>query len=129
MTGVRFDGTSDIRELRVLGEWAYMRTHITVTMTPPEGAPRGRGEVLKSARVLCTADGSDLTQRLVQGPVARGARREPSPRGGSHPEPGSQRKSKKLINSVGSPAVVTCNRHFPRKNCPTLAAPLLQKKI
>jgi uncharacterized protein (TIGR02246 family) len=37
MQGVRIDGTSDIRELRVLGEWAYMRTHITVTMTPPAG--------------------------------------------------------------------------------------------
>jgi uncharacterized protein (TIGR02246 family) len=36
--GVRIDGTSDIRELRVLGDWAYMRTHITVTMTPPNGA-------------------------------------------------------------------------------------------
>ena len=38
MNDVRIDGTSDIRELRVLGEWAYMRTHIRVTMTPLEGA-------------------------------------------------------------------------------------------
>jgi uncharacterized protein (TIGR02246 family) len=39
MKGVRIDGTSDIRELRVLNDWAYMRTHITVTMRPPESAP------------------------------------------------------------------------------------------
>src|SRR5438477_6821243 len=36
MKGVRIDGTSDIHELRVLGDWAYMRTHITVMMTPPD---------------------------------------------------------------------------------------------
>ena len=38
MRGVRIDGTSDIRELRVLGDWAYMRTRATVTMTLPDGA-------------------------------------------------------------------------------------------
>ncbi len=37
--GARIDGSSDIRELRILGDWAYMRTHITVTITPPEGVP------------------------------------------------------------------------------------------
>jgi uncharacterized protein (TIGR02246 family) len=38
MKGVRVDGTSDVQELRMLGDWAYMRTRVTVTMTPPEGA-------------------------------------------------------------------------------------------
>ena len=38
MKGVRIDGTSDIQELRVLGDWAYMRTNITVTTTPPSSA-------------------------------------------------------------------------------------------
>ena len=28
MKGVRIEGTSDIRELRLLDDWAYMRTHI-----------------------------------------------------------------------------------------------------
>src|ERR1044071_9740557 len=28
------EGTSDIRELRVLGDWAYLRNFLTVTMTP-----------------------------------------------------------------------------------------------
>ena len=39
MQDVRLEGRSDIRELRVLGDWAYMRSHIEVTMTPPGGEP------------------------------------------------------------------------------------------
>jgi uncharacterized protein (TIGR02246 family) len=37
MRGARIEGTSDIQELRVLGDWAYMRTRLTVTMTQAEG--------------------------------------------------------------------------------------------
>jgi uncharacterized protein (TIGR02246 family) len=32
-------GTSDIKEIEVLGDWAWVRNHITVTMTPPGGVP------------------------------------------------------------------------------------------
>jgi uncharacterized protein (TIGR02246 family) len=39
MKGVRMEGSSDIRELRVLGDWAYLRNHITITVTPPGGKP------------------------------------------------------------------------------------------
>jgi uncharacterized protein (TIGR02246 family) len=39
MKDVRMQGTSDIRELQVLGDWAYLRNHIEVTMTPPGGTP------------------------------------------------------------------------------------------
>ncbi len=39
MKDVRMEGTSDIRELKVLGDWAYTRSYITVTMTPEGGAP------------------------------------------------------------------------------------------
>jgi uncharacterized protein (TIGR02246 family) len=39
MSGVRMEGTSDIREIKVLGDWAYIRNYIEVTMTPPRGAP------------------------------------------------------------------------------------------
>ena len=39
MTGVHMEGTSEIRELRVLGDWAYLRNHITITVTPPGGQP------------------------------------------------------------------------------------------
>jgi len=34
----RFDGTSEIQEIRVLGEWAYMWTRLSVVVTPPGGA-------------------------------------------------------------------------------------------
>jgi len=33
------EGTSDIREIKVLGDWAFMRNYLTVTVTPPGGAP------------------------------------------------------------------------------------------
>jgi uncharacterized protein (TIGR02246 family) len=35
---VQFDGTSEIQEIKVIGEWAFMWTKLTVTMTPPGGA-------------------------------------------------------------------------------------------
>ncbi|HEX6999208.1 MAG TPA: SgcJ/EcaC family oxidoreductase [Gammaproteobacteria bacterium] len=35
----RFEGESEIQEIRVLGDWAYMWTRLTVTVTPPGGAP------------------------------------------------------------------------------------------
>jgi uncharacterized protein (TIGR02246 family) len=35
-------GTSDIQEIRVLGEWAFMRNHITVTITTPDGQSNQR---------------------------------------------------------------------------------------
>ena len=31
------DGRSDIRELQLLGDWAYIRTRLRVTMTPRQG--------------------------------------------------------------------------------------------
>jgi uncharacterized protein (TIGR02246 family) len=39
MAGVHIDGTSDIRELTILGDWAYLRNYIRMTITPPEGEP------------------------------------------------------------------------------------------
>ena len=33
------EGTSDIREIQVLGDWAYLRNYLTVTVTPPGGQP------------------------------------------------------------------------------------------
>ncbi len=33
------EGTSDIREIKVLGDWAWLRNYLTVTVTPPGGAP------------------------------------------------------------------------------------------
>ena len=33
-----FDGTSEIQEIKVLGEWAFMWTKLSVVVTPPGGA-------------------------------------------------------------------------------------------
>ena len=34
----QFDGTSEIQEIKVLGDWAFMWTKLTVVVTPPGGA-------------------------------------------------------------------------------------------
>jgi uncharacterized protein (TIGR02246 family) len=39
MQGVRFQGSYDIREIKVVGDWAYLRNYLTVALTPPGGAP------------------------------------------------------------------------------------------
>jgi uncharacterized protein (TIGR02246 family) len=39
MKNVRMEGKSEIRELRVLGDWAYIRNHIEMRVTPQGGAP------------------------------------------------------------------------------------------
>ena len=39
MDGVKLEGSADIRELKVLGDWAYLRNFIEITVTPPGGAP------------------------------------------------------------------------------------------
>ena len=36
---LRIEGTSDIREIQVLGDWAYLRNYLTVTVTPSGGQP------------------------------------------------------------------------------------------
>jgi uncharacterized protein (TIGR02246 family) len=39
MKNVAFQGRSDIQEIRVLGDWAYLRNDLEVTMTPPGATP------------------------------------------------------------------------------------------
>jgi uncharacterized protein (TIGR02246 family) len=39
MTGVQMDGLSEIREIRVLGDWAFIRNHIDLTAIPAGGEP------------------------------------------------------------------------------------------
>src|SRR5262249_36654875 len=39
MEGFLLKGSADIRELKVLGDWAYLRNFIEITVTPPGGAP------------------------------------------------------------------------------------------
>ena len=42
MQGMQFEGRSEIRELAVFGDWAYLRNHIALTLTPPGGKPMPR---------------------------------------------------------------------------------------
>jgi uncharacterized protein (TIGR02246 family) len=47
----RFDGTSDIQEIQVLGDWAFMWSKLTVAVTPPTGSSiRLAGPVLSVLR-------------------------------------------------------------------------------
>jgi uncharacterized protein (TIGR02246 family) len=39
MKDVAIDGKSDIQEIRILGDWAYLRNYLEVTVTPPGGQP------------------------------------------------------------------------------------------
>src|SRR5262249_46253676 len=36
-TPPKIDGTSEIQEIQVAGDWAFMRTKLTVVVTPPDG--------------------------------------------------------------------------------------------
>ena len=38
MKDVHIEGTSDTQEIRVMGDWAYLRNHLTMAVTPPGGA-------------------------------------------------------------------------------------------
>lgn len=70
MSGMAIDGTSDIRELEVLGDWAFARAYLTVSMTPPSGRearregytltifrkqPDGRWLLARDANLLTTS--------------------------------------------------------------------------
>jgi len=37
MKNVRIEGSSDIQEIQVLGDWAYLRNYIEMTVWPPDG--------------------------------------------------------------------------------------------
>ena len=39
MQGATIDGKSEIVELKVLGDWAYLRGRLQIAMTPPAGNP------------------------------------------------------------------------------------------
>jgi uncharacterized protein (TIGR02246 family) len=42
MRDLRMDGRAEVREIQVLGDWAWIRNHIDLTLTPPEGEPLRR---------------------------------------------------------------------------------------
>ena len=37
MKNLRIEGTSDIQEIQVLGDWAYLRNYIKMTVSTPDG--------------------------------------------------------------------------------------------
>jgi uncharacterized protein (TIGR02246 family) len=39
MRGAEMEGRVEIREIRILGDWAWIRNHIDLTVTPPTGEP------------------------------------------------------------------------------------------
>ena len=62
MKDTRLQGVSNVREVQVLGDWAWLRNHITLTMTPPGGAPvRRSGHTLTIMR-----KGADGRWRLAR---------------------------------------------------------------
>jgi uncharacterized protein (TIGR02246 family) len=42
LTNIHLETSSDVKEIKLLGEWAYLRTYLEVTMTPPGGASARR---------------------------------------------------------------------------------------
>jgi uncharacterized protein (TIGR02246 family) len=38
-SGMDIDGRSDIKEVEVCGDWAYIWSHLSVHVTPPQGKP------------------------------------------------------------------------------------------
>jgi uncharacterized protein (TIGR02246 family) len=51
MGDARLEGKAEILELRVLGDWAYIRNRLEITLTPPGGDPvRRSGHTLTLLR-------------------------------------------------------------------------------
>jgi uncharacterized protein (TIGR02246 family) len=42
MKGMQFEGTSEIVELRILGDWAWLRNRIRLVITTPDGKQMAR---------------------------------------------------------------------------------------
>ena len=62
MKGHKIEGTSDIKEIKVLGDWAWMRNHLQIEITLPDGkVVRRAGFVLSILRK--TPDGKWLLTR------------------------------------------------------------------
>lgn len=38
----RFEGTSDIQEIQIFGDWAYLRNYLRITITPVDGGETAR---------------------------------------------------------------------------------------
>jgi len=69
-SNVQFEGMSDIQEIQILGEWAFLRNHITLTIRTPDGQsnrrsgytltilrkqPSGRWVLVRDANLMTSA--------------------------------------------------------------------------
>jgi len=69
MKDLRIEGRSDIRELRILGDWAYLRNRLEVSIIPAGGPPSRRaGYTLtilrkENGRWLLVRDANLLTEQ------------------------------------------------------------------
>jgi len=62
MRGITIDGRAEIRELRILGDWAWIRNHIDLVVTSSEG-----GQTHRSGYTLSILNkGLDGQWRLVR---------------------------------------------------------------
>ena len=67
-SGPQIDGSSDIQEIQVAGDWAFMWSRLTVIVTPPGGAPiKRQGPTLtvfkkQAGKWLLARDANLLTQ-------------------------------------------------------------------
>jgi uncharacterized protein (TIGR02246 family) len=62
MKSAKLEGTSEVRELQLLGDWAFARSYLQVAMTPPGGeTTRRAGWVLSILR-----KGSDGRWRIAR---------------------------------------------------------------
>ena len=62
MSGTAMDGRAEVREIEVIGDWAWVRNHIEIAMTPPGGeSVRGAGYTLSILR-----KGADGRWRLIR---------------------------------------------------------------
>lgn len=60
----QFDGRSEIHEVKVLGDWAFMWTALTVDVTPPGGTTvlrkeNGKWLLVRDANTLPPMSGED----------------------------------------------------------------------
>jgi uncharacterized protein (TIGR02246 family) len=62
MTGLRIDGRADIQEIQVLGDWAYLRNYLEITIAR-DGAPAAKRAGYALTILRKTADGRWLLTR------------------------------------------------------------------
>lgn len=53
----RIDGRSEIEEIRVVGDWAFMRTRLSVEITPPAGDGRSTKRAGHTLSILRKTNG------------------------------------------------------------------------